>query len=415
MPYCSFVNELQPTAPRERLLTLDVLRGIALLGVLTGNLYELYCGRILRAASDHGRLDAAAHFFVAVLVQSKAQTLLCFLFGFGFATQLVRAHQRGQPVLPLYVRRMLVLLGFGCLHVCIWWGDVTWTYAIAGFALLPFLRATNRSRLGWAVVLTFVPSIITAPARVHNALTAPFGGDELIWKHLQAALETAMTTHSLWIAARKHYVVALLFSAPMAVAYFPWLLSRFLVGYVAGEQGWFARDGADHLPLFRRLFALAAPVGVAAAGFIYLLHHGHIPWHRPPKLWQIAIAHLAQQLDYLGLAAAYLAALVLLMQRPRARRLLALLAPVGRMPLTTYLSQSLICTTLCYGWGFARAFTLRSSVCVALAFVIFALQLVAARLWLRYFRFGPADWLWRALVYLQRPPMRVRASEVNPQ
>ena len=78
------------------------------------------------------------------------------------------------------------------------------------------------------------------------------------------------------------------------------------------------------------------------------------------------------------------------------------------MPLTTYLSQSLICTAIFYGWGFGRAFTLRSAACVELALAIFALQVVVAHLWLRRFRFGPAEWLWRALVYLQRPQMRVR-------
>jgi uncharacterized protein len=345
---------------------------------------------------------------VELLVQSKAQTLLCFLFGFGFAAQLVRARQRQQPVLPLYLRRLVVLFGFGCLHLLIWWGDVTWTYAVAGFALLLFLPSSNRTRLAWAVLLNFVPTIIMRFGRVHDVLMVPFGGQRAHWTHLLTELEAAITTHSPWIAAQKQLVVAALFEVPMAIAYFPWTLARFLVGYVAGEQGWFARDGADNLPLFRRLLAVAAPVGVAAAGFMYLLHHGRIGWHEPAKLWQIVLAGLARQLDYLGLAATYLAAVVLLMQRPRARRVLALLAPVGRMPLTTYLSQSLICTAIFYGWGLGRAFTLRSAACVGLALAIFALQVLVAQLWLRRFLFGPAEWLWRALVYLQRPPMRVR-------
>jgi hypothetical protein len=108
------VSELQPTAPRERLLTVDVLRGCALLGVLLGNVYDDYSGRMIRAATDHGRLDDAARFLVEVLVQSKAQTLLCFLFGFGFAVQLVRARERQQPVLPLSSRCRCWWRGCGC-------------------------------------------------------------------------------------------------------------------------------------------------------------------------------------------------------------------------------------------------------------------------------------------------------------
>jgi uncharacterized protein len=401
------VSELQPTAPRERLVTLDVLRGFALLGVLIGNVYELYCGRTIRAAKDHGRLDATARFVVEVLVQSKAQTLLCFLFGFGFASQLVRARQRQQPVLPLYVRRLVVLLGFGFLHVLVWWGDVTWTYAVAGFALLLFLRSSNRTRLIWAVLLNFVPLIVMSFPHLDEALLAPLGGARAHFAHLQAELQAAMTTHSPWTAAHKQLLVALLFEVPMAIQYYPWLVARFLVGFVAGEQGWFANDGAGHLRLFRRMFAIAAPIGVASAGFVYLLHHGKLGWQPPLSVWKIAFARGVRQLDYLGLAATYLAGIVLLMQRPRARRVLALLAPVGRMPLTTYLSQSVICTAIFYGWGFGRAFTLRSAACVGLALVIFALQVLVAQLWLRRFRFGPAEWLWRALVYQQRPPMRV--------
>ena len=402
------MTALQPTSPRERLLTLDVLRGCALLGVLLGNVYELYSGRRIRAPADHGRLDAACAFFIEVLVQSKAQTLLCFLFGFGFAAQLIRARQRQQPVMPLYVRRLLVLFGFGLIHLLIFWGEVTWTYAVTGFALLLFLGRANRTRLIWAVVLGFVPSLILPFKAVFDALMIPFGGARAHFAHLVAELEAAITARHFWTAARHQLIVAALFEVPSALAYFPWVIARFLVGFVAGDQGWFARDGADHLPLFRRMLAVAAPVGIIAAGFVWMVHHGMVGWQPPPKTWQILVSLLARQLDYLGLTAAYLASVVLLMQRSLPRRLLAVLAPVGRMPLTTYLMQSLVCTFIFYGWGLGRAFTMRSSTSVALALAIFAAQVLIARAWLRHFYFGPAEWLWRALVYRQRPPLRVR-------
>ena len=189
----------------------------------------------------------------------------------------------------------------------------------------------------------------------------------------------------------------------LAIAPEPIAISERQLGLCGGTQGWFANDGADHLPLFRRVLAVAAPLGVAASAFSYLLQHDRIAWQPPLAIWQVVLAALAHRLDHLALAATYLAAVVLLMQRPRARRLFALLAPVGRMPLTTYLSQSLICTAIFHGWGLGRAFTMRSAACVGLAFAIFVLQVLVAHLWLRRFRFGPAEWLWRALVYLHRP------------
>src|SRR5438045_1626980 len=111
------MSALEPVSSRERVATLDVLRGFALLGVLVGNLYSLYSGRAFERPHDVGALDAIAHWLVAIFVESKAQTLLTLLFGFGFAAQLLRAQARGEPVTGVYLRRLVVLFGFGLLHV----------------------------------------------------------------------------------------------------------------------------------------------------------------------------------------------------------------------------------------------------------------------------------------------------------
>jgi uncharacterized protein len=101
----------------------------------------------------------------------------------------------------------------------------------------------------------------------------------------------------------------------------------------------------------------------------------------------------------------YVAIVVLAMQRPGWRRVLVVIAPVGRMPLTTYLMQSLICTSLFYGWGLGWD-TPPPAITVGLGLAIFALQIAIAHLWLRWFRFGPAEWLWRSIVYWRLQPMR---------
>jgi len=96
------------------------------------------------------------------------------------------------------------------------------------------------------------------------------------------------------------------------------------------------------------------------------------------------------------------------MQRPAWRRILRAVAPVGRMPLTTYFSQSLICTFIFYGWGLGWAGSLGAAGCIGLALVIFSVQIAICHFWLRSFRFGPLEWLWRTAVYLKLPPMRMR-------
>src|SRR5262245_23472584 len=123
---------LAPVPERERLLSLDVLRGLALCGVLLGNMV-LYTGDWTRGGViKEGTVDEVADWFLNLFVRSKAQTLLTLLFGLGFAMQLVRAEERGEPAAGLFVRRMVALLGIGALHVTlVWWGDVTWGYAVA--------------------------------------------------------------------------------------------------------------------------------------------------------------------------------------------------------------------------------------------------------------------------------------------
>jgi uncharacterized protein len=108
----------------------------------------------------------------------------------------------------------------------------------------------------------------------------------------------------------------------------------------------------------------------------------------------------------LSVTATYVALGVLGMQRPAWRRLLLVVAPVGRMPLTVYLSQTVIATSLFYGWGLGLSGKVGAAGCLAIAVAIFSAQVVACHLWLRRYRFGPAEWLWRTLAYGKRPAMR---------
>jgi uncharacterized protein len=184
----------------------------------------------------------------------------------------------------------------------------------------------------------------------------------------------------------------------------PWLLGRFLLGYVAGAQRWFERDGADHLALFRKLLVFGALAAAPALALQVL----QLTRTFNPRAYGVPLAAIASVIaasGLLGQAVMYVAIIVMLMQRPAWRKLLVVLAPVGRMPLTTYLMQSLICTSLFYGWGLDWD-TPAPAACLGLAFAIFTVQVAISHLWLRWFRFGPAEWVWRAAVYLRVQPMR---------
>jgi uncharacterized protein len=121
---------------------------------------------------------------------------------------------------------------------------------------------------------------------------------------------------------------------------------------------------------------------------------------------------LLEELGVAGQTAMYVAIVVILFQRPTWRRIFGVLAPVGRMPLTTYLMQSLICTSLFYGWGLNWN-TPSHAASVGLGFAIFAVQIAFAHLWLRAFRFGPAEWLWRTVVYWKSQPMLASSATTS--
>lgn len=398
------MTDLRPVAPPERLAILDILRGCALLGVLIANVDGIFSGGWFGARPPpSGAADVAAQWFVLLFVSAKAMTLLTCLFGLGFAVQLSRAEERGEEVTATYARRLLVLLAIGGLHLLIWWGDVTWHYAVLGFALLGFRGLAPRRLLAWAIVLAVVPQLAMGLPWVADAVRGalPHPDSPVAFRAaLLAAMEGA--DYGTLLDAQLHQV---LFHVSMMAGWYPaWVLGRFLLGYYAGARRLFDADGANHLPLFRRLLSWCAVLAVISTAAVWIPRRGFEDYELllPGRLAIIA----AGEVSITTLMVAYVAATVLLVQRPRWRRVLMIVAPVGRMPLTVYLSQSVAATFVFYGWGLGLAGRAGSAACLGISLGIFALQIGACHLWLRRYRFGPVEWLWRSLSYGRLQPMR---------
>jgi len=399
------VAELRPVAPPERVAILDILRGGALFGVLAANVDGIFSGGWFAAAgpAEHPA-DVVARWFVRIFISGKAITLLTILFGLGFAVQLARADERGEDVRRMYVRRLLALLAIGLSHVALWWGDVTWNYAVVGFALLLFRSRRPRALLAWALAFVLVPPLVLALPGVSEALHGALPHPEA-----PAAWRTeflAAIRGSDYGAVVSAHLRQLAYHMAMIVGWYPaWLLGRFLFGYYAGRRRLFDADGAAHLPLFRRLAAWGGVLGAAGSATAWLLWVA-MPADRELTLPGRLVQIVAGEFSMLGLVGAYVGLAVVLAQRPAWRRLLLVVAPIGRMPLTVYLSQSLAATFVFYGWGLGLGGRVGAGACLAISVAIFALQIAACRLWLRRHRFGPVEWLWRSLAYGRRQPMR---------
>lgn len=404
--------EPAPTAAAERIDTLDVLRGFALYGVLLANAIPWYSGRAFMsrdaARATTGPADEVVLFLLGLLVEGKAMTLLTFLFGLGFSLQLARADEGGRSVLPLHLRRMGALALIGVGHVLLlWWGDILWGYALAGACLLLFRRVRGWKLLAWAAALAFVPMFVTALPPVAKLLApvTPMPADRAGFR---ADVLAAITGHDRLRLTEMHVKQAFYHVSVMWVSYVPWLVGRFLFGCWAGAKGIFRRPH-EHLGLLRALLVVGLVVGLGGSAItpvrrLMLREHVVVP----EAVWTALF--LPSELAITLLACAYAAAVVLLMQRPGWRRALLWIAPVGRMALTTYLLQSVICTSLFYGFGLGLAGRLHPYAIFLLTLGVFLGQVVFARLWLRRFRFGPMEWAWRSLAYARIQPIRRAAA-----
>jgi uncharacterized protein len=399
-------------AAAERFELIDVVRGFALYGVLLANLiWVSQEGAVTPAqiaALPTASLDSLVRDAVQFFVDWKFYTLFSFLFGLGFSVQLTRGERRGAPIIPLYLRRLSVLFGFGLVHAyLIWYGDILHHYALLGFVLILLRKRSDRFLLGAGFTLAV---LLPAAIVVIKALAGPAATPQApVPANLQElgdrfrAFTSGNYVESLGENAR--YAMRFWISG-VALHFLPSILGKFLLGFYAGRRRLLQAPEA-HLQLFRKLRVWGLVLGLG----------GNLLWVWTTKLthsgalaassgWVLA-AQLPIYLGLIAMAAFYLSSIVLLWRVPAWHDRLAYLAPVGRMALTNYLTHSLTYLLLFFGFGLNLLGRVGATFCLALSIVIFAGQIVLSSWWLRHFQFGPAEWLWRSLTYRHRQPMRI--------
>lgn len=414
---------LAPIDAQERIQLIDVLRGFALFGVLLANMAWMNGEDIAltperAAALPTARYDLIAKYLIAFFVDNKANTIFAFLFGLGFAVQLIRATERGINVLPTYARRLLVLLFIGVVHMfLIWFGDILHLYAVMGFVLILFRKRSNKTLLILGVLFAVLPLALLealpwlflhASGGTYDAAEAATGIAAL-QQMMDAQL--AIYQHGNYLAVvREHirYNWEDYFISGVAAAYAVYALGRFLIGFYVGRKR-LLHDAHLHLPLFRRLLKWGLLVGVIGNAVSVLLAVLEDRDMINETSGWYAAANLLVAVGIPAMSCFYLSTITILFHtRPAWHRRLLYLAPVGRMALTNYLTQSLCYVLIFYGYaGLGLLDRIGISVCIPLALVIFSAQIWFSGWWLKRFRFGPCEWLWRTLTYGARQPMRV--------
>jgi uncharacterized protein len=386
-----------------RIASVDALRGFALLGILVVNIAFLASGYRMAGMAEpafQSPLDWTVRFSVTLLVENKFYLLFSFLFGYSFTLQVDSAARQGRPFGPMFLRRLAGLLLIGLAHaVLLFPGDILTTYAAVGLALLIFRKLRPKA----AVVLAVMLTAMLALGFVLLALLATFGldmGGTVADSAAEATkADTALAASALQIIS-EHLRKLSLIIVFRVLFQGPAVLAACLIGLAVGKLG-AMRDLSAHTGTLRKLQWTGFTVGLAGA-FIYTTSAWHGTMH---KFWGEAVDLVTAPL----LAAAYAATFLrLLPYMPRIARALA--AP-GRMALSNYLAQSLICSLIFTGYGLALVDRVSPPLEVLIALGVFVCQVFYSHWWLKRHRYGPVEWLLRFLTYWRKPgPSRPRQA-----
>jgi uncharacterized protein len=371
--------QTKPTEAKDRILFLDALRGFALLGVLVANMYSHggYFFYTPLSTIPTVSLDKTLEWCLHFLVDGKFYSLFSLLFGIGFALQLER---KGQNIHSFFLKRLSILFLFGVLHALfLFVGDILMVYAITGVFLLFF----KKNHLKWAIFFLALPVVEYAIFTFTLELPPP-PPKELIQNVIETQrygnLHQMVLDH--WAGLTEDRIPHLIFTGR-----FFKVLAMFLLGVYVAQKGMFK---PGHRDFMKRVFRICLPIGlILNLGMAMLMETDYYYSLHP-------IGILESILYVIGvptLSLAYASGFYLLDPSP----LTKLFVPVGRMALTNYLTQSLICKIIfaqTHSWGGVPLTYL-----VLLGILIFLVQIVWSHLWFRYFNYGPMEWLWRKLTY----------------
>lgn len=383
----------------ERLGVVDALRGFAVVAIML--LHNLEHFDLYHSPSGQpdwlNNLDKGVWTTMFFLFGSKAYTIFAFLFGFTFALQFDRRATLGTDFRPRFAWRMLLLFGFGLINSMVYQGDILTFYAVLGFCLIPVARLRNGIVLAIACLLLLQPYALVELLRAWPApaaklpdpaswaiygRTSEYLANGTLWDVWTGNLTTGRTAVVLW-----SWENARVFQIP----------ALFMLGMLACRVGLFA-DGPAALRRLRRI-AVAAVVVFLPLFFTarYLNDwNGADGIKRPLTMLVSSLSNFAQ-------ATLMVALFALLYRSAIGTRVLSGLAPIGRMSLTSYMMQSLVGTTIYYGFGLGLYKVTGATVCLLIGAALALLQWWFSSWWLRRHSQGPLETLWHRATWIGRP------------
>jgi uncharacterized protein len=381
-----------PIVPSDRIAAIDIVRGIALFGVMAINITTIFrvsiFERFLPGQIDGTWLDRTLSSILMIGIDLKAFALFSLLFGVGLAIQYDHLSASTRRT-ALLVRRLAFLLLIGAVHlVLIWNGDILFEYAIAAFVVLPFLYGPSRlpAIVGTALLAVFIgssflPPIASMPSR--SWMAQDVADAARIYGSGGFAEVLAFRIRELpgWL--------------PLHLFIFPRTVALMLIGAAAWRADLFRTGSRARLGL-----PLLAALGILVGGALAVTHENE--WFGLG--WRTDL--LVERLGTVLLACGYGAAIIWATEKARGRKLLAWAAPIGRMAFTNYLMQSLIFGGLFYGYGLGLFGKVGVTAALAIGIGVYVLQVAFSAVWLQRYLYGPVEWLWRSAMYGAWQPFR---------
>lgn len=409
---------LTPTSPDDRIEVIDTLRGFAIFGILIVNM-QVFSGSGYEQDVFTGKLDQLMFWGIEVFAEGKFLSLFSFLFGVGFALQLGNAIKKRSNFKTKYVRRLLVLFIIGIIHgVFVAWVDTLTAYSIEGLLLL-LIRFLPKNAIKLLVTICLLtPLIYDLSDRLIN------------WKQVSGnnVVQTESITKSEFVVTRE-YQLELYKDGTyrelvmMRVDYWShiftsisWYISlighefvMFLIGYYVERMGFF-RNLQKYIVQLRRLLPWLFVSGLTIT--LTSLYSENILYF----FSEITIKPVSALLLSIGaktMMASYLFLIIILSDFDIWKKCFTWYAKVGRMSLTNYLLQSIICSFIFYQYGLGLYLKLGPSIGFLLTILIFILQIIFSNWWFKWARFGPFEWVWRSITYGKLQPFRSNLNSLH--
>lgn len=394
----------------ERLTSIDIIRGFALFGIFLVNMPAFSSPDLIKQLHmlpEHlPPVDKGIRFFFDLFIQTKFYTIFSFLFGLGFYIFMSRAEQKGARMYSLFSRRLLILFGFGLIHlVFLWFGDILHTYALSGLFLLLFYRQSNTTILGWAFgLLTLYYGLLSL-----QCLTSP---DFITSSQAEGAEKLAEAIRMYQDASYMSFLsyrmdTEVIYILSTSVFQIPAILPLFLFGLYAGRRGIF-HEPARHRPFVKRVQTISLILSIPLTIIAALVHIDFFGLGTIQPL----VNELTISVNGLTLCLFYMSSLILLLEKEGWQKRLRPLGLTGQMALTNYLLQTVLSLAIIFGFDLFNRLGLSSGLLLCL--VLYTGQVWFSSFWLKRYYFGPIEWLWRTLTYGKMQPFK-RQNVIQPR